>query len=96
MTPEARVAFATAILDRGARLDIRDNLLQSTPLGWACRWGQLPLVKLFLDPGADPIEADAEPWARPSAWAEKNGHGQALALLRDYSRSGSRRSPVGS
>jgi ankyrin repeat protein len=87
MAPEARVAFATAILDRGARLDIRDNLLQSTPLGWACRWGQLPLVKLFLDRGADPIEADAEPWARPSAWAEKNGHGQALALLRDHSRS---------
>ena len=34
----------TAILDRGARLDMRDHLLKSTPLGWACRWGQLPLV----------------------------------------------------
>ena len=37
MAPEERVAFAPAILDRGARLDIRDNLLKSTPLGWACR-----------------------------------------------------------
>ena len=71
MTAEERVAFATAILDRGARLDIRDNLLKSTPLGWACRWGQLPLVKLFLDRGADPVEADAEPWATPRAWAER-------------------------
>ncbi len=36
---EARLAFATAVLDAGARLDIRDELLASTPLGWACRWG---------------------------------------------------------
>ena len=54
MTPEERVLFARAILDRGARLEIRDHLLESTPLGWACRWGVLPLVKLFLDRGADP------------------------------------------
>jgi len=74
VAPEERVAFASAILDRGARLDVRDHLLKSTPLGWACRWGQLPLVKLFLDRGADPIEADAEPWATPAAWARRQGH----------------------
>jgi ankyrin repeat protein len=82
MTPEQRVAFAAVILARGARLDIRDNLLKSTPLGWACRWGQLPLVKLFLDSGADPFEADAEPWAMPLAWAVKNGHKEIEELLR--------------
>ena len=82
MTSEERVAFATAILDRGARLDIRDNLLKSTPLGWACRWGQLPLVKLFLARGADPIEADGEPWATPLAWATKQGHGEIEDYLR--------------
>jgi ankyrin repeat protein len=82
MTPEERVAFATAILDRGARLDIRDHLLKSTPLGWACRWGQLPLVKLFLDRGADPIEADAEPWATPIAWAGKKDHNEIEDYLR--------------
>jgi len=86
MTPEERVAFATAILDRGARLDIRDSLLKSTPLGWACRWGQLPLVKLFLDRGADPIEADAEPWATPIAWAENTGHNEIEAYLRQRER----------
>src|SRR4029450_2100536 len=81
MTPEERVAFAAAILDHGSRLDIRDNLLKSTPLGGACRWGQLPLVKLFLERGADAIESDAEPWATPLAWAERMGHADVVAEL---------------
>ena len=86
MTAEERVAFATAILDRGARLDIRDHLLESTPLGWACRWGQLPLVKLFLARGADPIEQDAAPWATPRAWAERMNHSEVRAELRRHER----------
>jgi hypothetical protein len=84
MTVEERVEFATAILDRGARLDIRDILLESTPLGWACRWGQVPLVKLFLARGADSIERDAAPWARPRAWAEKMNHPEVIAELREH------------
>ena len=76
------MAFATMLLDAGARLDIRDNLLKSTALSWACRWGRIELVKLLLDRGADPVEADAEPWATPKAWAEKMGHTAVLALLR--------------
>ena len=83
MTPAERVAFATAILSKGARLDMRDNLLKSTPLGWACRWGHLPLVKLFLNSNADPIEADAEPWATPIAWAKTKGHVDIQAYLRE-------------
>jgi ankyrin repeat protein len=82
MGPEERVAYATAILDRGAGMDLRDNLLESTPLGWACRWGLLPLVALFIDRGADPLEADAEPWARPIAWAQRMGHVEVEAYLR--------------
>jgi ankyrin repeat protein len=76
-----RVAFARAILDKGARVDLRDHLLKSTPLGWACRWGQLPLVRLFLERGADPIEADAESWTTPVAWARRSGHGEIEAEL---------------
>ena len=34
LTADDRVGFATAALDAGARLDLRDNLLNSTPLGW--------------------------------------------------------------
>ncbi|MEO8368198.1 MAG: ankyrin repeat domain-containing protein [Candidatus Solibacter sp.] len=75
------VQLATILLDEGARLDVRDELLKSTPLGWACRWGRVELVKLFLARGADRVEADAEAWATPRAWAEKMGRPEILALL---------------
>jgi len=78
------VQLATILLDAGARLDVRDTLLKSTPLGWACRWGRIEMVKLFLARGADPVEADAEPWATPRAWAEKMKHHEVLALLREH------------
>jgi len=75
------VQLATILLDAGARLDVRDELLKSTPLGWACRWGRVEMVKLFLARGADPVEADAEPWATPLAWAEKMQRREIVALL---------------
>jgi ankyrin repeat protein len=65
------VQLATILLDAGARLDVRDRLLESTPLGWACRWGRVDLVKLLLARGADPVEAETEAWTRPQAWAER-------------------------
>ena len=76
-----RVALATILLDAGARLDRRDDLLKSTPLGWACRWNRVELVTLFLERGADAHEQDAEPWATPHAWAVRMGHAGVLALL---------------
>ena len=76
-----RLALATILLDAGARLDLRDDLLKSTPLGWACRWGRPELVKLFIDRGADPHERDAEPWAAPRAWAQRMGHTEVVAFL---------------
>jgi ankyrin repeat protein len=79
--PEERVALATMVLDRSPRLTVRDDLLKSTPLGWACRWGRTELVKLLLERGADPVEADAEPWATPRARAEKMKHDAILVLL---------------
>jgi ankyrin repeat protein len=84
VAPAEALGFATLLLDTGARMDVRDDLLRSTPLGWACRWGRIELVKLFLDRGADPLEADAEPWATPRAWAQKMGHTAVLALLRSH------------
>lgn len=81
---EDRARFAAMLLDAGARLDLRDDLLKSTPLGWACRWGRFEMVKLFLDRGADPLEADGEPWARPVAWAEKMGHLAIIELLQQH------------
>jgi hypothetical protein len=78
---EERVELATLVLDRKPRLDIRDDLLKSTPLGWACRWGRTELVRLLLDRGADPIEDAAESWATPRAWARKRKHDDILTML---------------
>jgi ankyrin repeat protein len=90
MGAEERVGFATMLLNAGARIDVRDDLLKSTPLGWACRWGRVELVALLLERGADPIEADAEPWARPQAWAEKTNQAAVLSVLRQYRQPRSR------
>ncbi|MEX0886243.1 MAG: ankyrin repeat domain-containing protein [Phycisphaeraceae bacterium] len=81
-TDADRVAFATLLLDAGARVDVRDELLQSTPLGWACRWGRAGVAELLLDRGAPPVEPDAEPWAQPLAWAIKMGEDTIAAKLR--------------
>ena len=78
------VALATMLLDTGARTDIRDEFLKSTSLGWACRWGRVPLVELLLARGADPIEAGAETWATPLAWAERRQHAEIASILRQH------------
>ena len=84
---EFRVPFATLLLDAGASLTKRDQLLKSTPLGWACRWGRPALVQLYLSRGADAVEPDAEPWATPLAWATKGGHREIIELLHFAARS---------
>jgi ankyrin repeat protein len=82
LSEAARVRFAVMLLDRGARVDVRDELLRSTPLGWACRWGREELVELLLARGAPANEADAEAWATPLAWASKMGHSAIAGRLR--------------
>jgi len=89
MGPAECIGFATILLDAGARLDARDDLLRSTPLGWACRWGRVELVTLLLERGADPVEADAESWATPLAWAEKMNHGAVGSILRKHASASS-------
>ena len=41
--------FAAMLLDYGARLEGRDDLLGSTPLGWAFRWGRRELVGMVAE-----------------------------------------------
>ena len=86
MGPAERIGFATILLDAGARLDVRDELLGSTPLGWACRWGRVELVTLLLERGADLVERDAESWATPLAWAERMNRGAVLSVLRTHAQ----------
>ena len=84
VTEEEAAAFASALLDAGARMDLRDDILKSTPLGWACRWGRAGVARVMLERGADPLEVDAELWAQPRAWAEKMGHGEVFTVLREH------------
>jgi ankyrin repeat protein len=81
---EERARFAAMLIDHGARLDLRDDLLKSTPLGWACRWGRRSLVELLIGRGAPVDEPDAEPWAEPRAWATKMKQDAVLAILRAH------------
>lgn len=78
-----RVRFAAMLVDYGARLDLRDDLLKSTPLGWACRWGRSELAGFLIARGAQVNEPDAEPWATPLAWARKMGHAAIERRLLD-------------
>lgn len=80
------VQLAIILLDAGARLDVRDTLLESTPLGWASRWGRIGMVKLLLARGADPVEAYAEPWTTPRAWAQRMHRPEILELLTGAAR----------
>ena len=81
ITEDEVTAFGRAALEAGARTDYRDDILKSTPLGWACRWGRIKLVRLLTEHGAVPEEKDAETWAQPLAWARKMGHKEIISML---------------
>jgi ankyrin repeat protein len=85
ITEDEVIAFGRAALEAGARSDGRDDILKSTPLGWACRWGRIKLVRLLMEHGAVLEEKDAEPWAQPLAWARKMGHNEMISLLSQQS-----------
>jgi ankyrin repeat protein len=82
LSGDDRARFAAMLIDHGARLDMRDDLLKSTPLGWACRWGRTEMVKLLIQRGCPVRERDAEAWATPHAWAQKMGHMEIEAILK--------------
>jgi ankyrin repeat protein len=84
-----RARFAAMLIDHGAQLDMRDDLLKSTPLAWACRWGRTEMVKLLIQRGAPVRERDGEAWTAPEAWAEKMGHLEIQAILKQNLESNS-------
>jgi ankyrin repeat protein len=57
-------------------------LLESTPLGWACRWGRKEMVELLIARGAPVNEPGAESWAQPLAWAIKMDQAVIADVLR--------------
>ena len=85
ITDDEVIAFGRPALEAGARPDGRDDILKSTPLGWACRWGRTKLVRLLVEHGAVLEEKDAESWAQPLAWARKMGHNEIISMLSQQS-----------
>lgn len=43
-----RARFGVMLHYSGVRLDVRDDLLKSTPLGWACHWGRIKMVETLI------------------------------------------------
>ena len=83
MLESDRLAFGRILIEFGADLEVLDELLQSTPLGWAVRWDRCELAELYLENGADP-ERSGAPWSTPLAWAEKRGNDRIADLVRRY------------
>ena len=83
MLESDRIAFGRILIEYGADLNVLDDLLQSTPLGWAARWDRYELAELYLESGADPGRSGAA-WSTPLAWAEKRGNDRVAELIRRY------------
>jgi ankyrin repeat protein len=81
LNEDDRARFAGLLLDHGARVDVRDELLKSTPLGWASRWGRVSLARVLIERGAAVEERDAEAWASPMAWAGKMKRDGIVGML---------------
>jgi ankyrin repeat protein len=75
------LASARLFIEHGARLDARDQELQSTPVAYAARAGHLRMVRFLLDQGALVHDPEDPPWATPLAWARRRGHARVVALL---------------
>ncbi len=68
------------LIERGADINAVEAEYRATPLAEAAGGGRLDIARLLLENGADPhIPNDA--WARPIAWAKRNGHAEMEALL---------------
>lgn len=81
------VRKAELLIGHGAALDVIDDEYQSTPLGFAARWGREEIVRLLLDRGASADTAGAE-WATPLAWSRARGHEAVERLLLEAGATG--------
>jgi ankyrin repeat protein len=84
---------AELFIEHGADLSARDDELQSTPLGYAAKYGRRRMVNLLLARGAPTNLPDDPPWATPLAWAERRGQAEIAAILTRPRASGSGANP---
>ena len=73
---------AALFIEYGADIHARDEDICSTPLGWAAKFGQVPMVEFLLNKGAKSNLPEDPPWATPLAWATRRGHGAIVELLK--------------
>lgn len=81
MAQKGFIDKAELLIKHGADLNPIDEAYQSTPLGLAARWGNIEMVEILLEKGADPSVAGAE-WATPMAWAKAKNHRNIEAMLK--------------
>lgn len=74
--------MAWFLISNGA--DFVRNKAKETPLHWACQYGHVDLVDLFLNCGAD-INAVDEYDSTPLHWAAENNHDAIISLITSYS-----------
>ena len=82
------MAAARVFLELGADIEAVELEYGGTPLAAAARKGQAEMVRFLLQQGADPAAPAASSWAQPLYWAEKEGHGEVVALLKEWWRGG--------
>jgi RNA polymerase sigma factor (sigma-70 family) len=71
-------------LDHGADIEARDWELESRTLAWAAHVGSIECARVLLERGAKVTHPEDKPWNTPMARAEKTGHAEIAALLRQH------------
>ena len=79
---KGRLDLAELFIEHGGRLDLCDEDIFSTPLGWAAKFGQLEMVQYLLDRNAPLHHPEAPDWAQPIEWAKRRNHLHIEELLR--------------
>jgi ankyrin repeat protein len=77
----AAVESAKVLLEFGADLNARDDIIRGTPLTWAVIRGNETMVRFFLTNGSLQQLPDDDPWSTPTFWATYLGHEQIGKLL---------------
>ena len=78
---KGRIDLAELFIEHGGRLDLCDETILSTPLGWAANFGQLEMVRYLLERGAPRRQTEVPDWAQPIEWAKRKNHLQIVDLL---------------
>ena len=79
---KGRLDLAELFIEHGGRLDLCDEDIFSTPLGWAAKFGQLEMVQYLLDRNAPLHHPEAPDWAQPIEWAKRRNYLHIEELLR--------------